>query len=125
MVNFYRSMWRSPADIMAPLTKLVKIERNKFKQNWGPVKDNKAFEAIKVLIAQDILLRYPDPNLPFDIKTDASDYQLGAIIKQANKTLAFYSPKLTAAQLKYSTIKKELLSILKVLEAYRSMLLGA
>jgi hypothetical protein len=77
------------------------------------------------LIAQDVLLRYPDPNLPFDIETDASDYQLGAIIKQANKTLAFYSCKLTAAQLKYSTIKKELLSILKVLEGYHSMLWGA
>jgi hypothetical protein len=109
---------------MAPLSKLDKIERNKFRQKWGPEQDD-AFEAVKALIAQDVLLRYPNPNLPFDIKTDASDNQLSAIIKQANKTLAFYSPKLTAAQLKYSTIKKELLSILKVLEAYRSMLLGA
>jgi hypothetical protein len=77
------------------------------------------------LIAQDILIRYPGPNLPFDIKTNASDYQLGAIIKQANKTLAFYSRELTAAQLKYSTMEKVLLSILEVHEAYRSMLWGA
>jgi hypothetical protein len=31
MVNFYRSMWRHRAHIMAPLTKLVKVERKQFK----------------------------------------------------------------------------------------------
>jgi uncharacterized protein YozE (UPF0346 family) len=89
MVNFYRSIWRHCAHVMASSTKLVKVECNQFKQHWGPKQDN-AFEALKALITQDILLCYPDPNIPFD-KTHASDYQLGTIIKQANKTWAFYS----------------------------------
>jgi hypothetical protein len=74
MVNFYRTMWRHCAHIMVPLTKLTKIEQSKFKQNW-------ALNKIKPLTPSKLsfrkmLLRYPDPNLPFDIKTDASDSQL-------------------------------------------------
>jgi hypothetical protein len=71
------------------------------------------------------LLRYPNPNLPFDIEPDASDLQLGAIILQEGNPLAFFSRKLTAAQIKYSVIEKELLSFLEVLEMFRSMLWGA
>mgnify|MGYP000730323362 CR=1 FL=1 len=62
MVNFYRSMGRHRAHIMAPLTKLVGLQRSQFKQHWGPEQDE-AFEAVKALISQDVLLRYPNPNL--------------------------------------------------------------
>jgi hypothetical protein len=59
---------------------------------------------MKALIPQGVLLRYPDPNLPINMETHASAYQLGANIKQAKQTLAFYSRKLTAAHFKDSTI---------------------
>jgi hypothetical protein len=52
MVNFYRIMWRHQAHIMAPLTKLVKVEHSQFKRHWGPEQDD-AFEAGKALISQD------------------------------------------------------------------------
>jgi hypothetical protein len=41
-----------------------------------------AFSEIKALVAKDVLLRYPDVTVPFDVFTDASDTQLGAVIKQ-------------------------------------------
>jgi hypothetical protein len=42
------------------------------------------------MIAREVLLQYPDPNKPFDIETDASDYQPGAVIKQHGRPVAFF-----------------------------------
>jgi hypothetical protein len=56
---------------------------------------------------------------------DASDYQLGAIIKQAGLPITFFSRKLISAQHHYSTIEKELLSDIETFEEYHSILKGA
>ena len=63
---------------------------------------------------------YPDHNKTFYVETDASDYQLGGRIfqketdssgKVIERDIAFYTCKLNGAQKNYSTIEKELLSI--------------
>jgi hypothetical protein len=43
------------------------------------------------MIAFRVLLNYPDPNLPYAIEPDASDYQLEAVIKEAGITITFFS----------------------------------
>jgi RNase H-like domain found in reverse transcriptase len=77
MVTYYRDMWPHRSHILAPLTKLIRTKTFKWDEP-----QRKAFKEMKVLIAKDALLAYPDHNLPFKIETNASDYQLGGRIYQ-------------------------------------------
>jgi hypothetical protein len=83
-----------------------------------------SFEQVKALLAQEAFLQFPDHNKPFHIYTDASDFQLGSVILQDGKPIAFFSRKLNAAQRNYTTGEKEILSIVETLKEYRTMLLG-
>ena len=60
----------------------------------------------------------------FDIYTDSSKLQLGAVITQNNRPLAFFSRKLSPAQQKYSATEQELLSIVETLKEFKGMLWG-
>lgn len=118
-VNFYRQMYPHRAHLFAPLT----AQSGKSTLNWTS-ECQTAFEAIKSLLAQDVFVRYPDHNKPFHVYTDASDYQLGTVIMQDDIPVAYFSRKLNPAQRRYTTMEKELLSIVESLKEYRSMLFG-
>ena len=113
MVQYYRDLWQHRSHILAPLTELTgKKKGEKFK--WSDA-CQEAFEQTKSLLVRDIMLAYPNFSKKFVIHTDASDRQLGAVISQDNKPIAFYSRKLNSAQRRYTTTERELLSIVETL----------
>ena len=77
------------------------------------------------MIAKHAPLAFPDPNLPFHIHTDASDKQLGAVMKQNGLPIAFFSRKLTAAQIKHPTVDEEMLCVVEVPKECRVISWGA
>ncbi len=70
------------------------------------------------------MLAYPDYSKVFEIDTDASSKQLGAVITQGNRPIAIFIWKLSDAQLKYSVTKIELLAIVETLKEFEGMLWG-
>jgi hypothetical protein len=60
----------------------------------------------------------------FEVHTDASTFQLGAVISSNGNPIAFYSRKLSPTQTRYTTTEGELLSIVETLKAFRTILLG-
>ena len=121
LVNYYKDMWPKRAHFLAPLTDLCSSKRT-FK--WNDVHEH-SFQQIKRLVAEDVMLRFPDHSQPFHIYTDASNYQLGATIKQKGLHIAYFSRKLTPTQRRYPTIEQEMLAIVEVLKEYRNFLLGS
>jgi len=120
MVNFYRDAWRHRSHLLSPLTKLMSPKKP-FK--WTN-EEQQAFEEIKNHITAESLLTYPNFNKPFDVYTDASDRQLGAVILQDGKPIAHFSRTLNAAQRNYTTTDKETLSIVELLKEFRNILYG-
>ena len=109
--------------MMAPLSALTgKNCRGKIKETPMLLQ---AFKKVKISIAEKVLLTFPDPNIDYHIFTDASQLQLGSIITQNGKVIAFFSRKLTDSQTKYPTIDKEMLCIVETLKEYRDILWGA
>ena len=60
----------------------------------------------------------------FEIYSDASATQLGAVITQDNRPLAFFSRNLLDTQQRYSDTEIELLAIVEALKEFKGMLWG-
>ena len=103
MVNYYRDSWIRRSDLLTPL---CEITGKNAEWKWTDI-HNKAFQNIKKVLAREVLLSYLDFNLPFEIYTDASDNQLGLVITQKERPIAFFSRKLTKSQRNYTVTERE------------------
>jgi hypothetical protein len=109
-------MWPSCAHILKPLTDQSGLKK-KAPIEWSD-EMQKVFDKMCLLMAADALAAYPDHNKQFSIYTDASDFQLGACIIQEGRPVAYFLQKLTKSQQNYTTMEKEMLSILVTLEDF-------
>ncbi len=80
MVNFYRDLYPKRAETLAPLTDLC---GQKTKFIWTDTQES-AFQKMKEILAQDVMLTYPEFDQPFIIYTDASERQIGGVVTQNN-----------------------------------------
>ncbi len=122
MVQYYPDLWARRSEMLAPLTSLVgecgQTKTTKAKGtkkvpwHWDEV-HQRAFDHVKATIAKDVVLA-----------TDASSKQLGAVITQDNRPIAFFSQKLSDTQRKYSVTKIEPLAIVETLKEFKEMLWG-
>ena len=113
-------MWPCQSHVLVPLTELT----GKCTFQWTP-ECQLALEHMTALVSSDALLAFPDHMQPFDVETDSSDYQLGSVIKQRWRPIAYYTRKLNSIQCNYTTLEKKLLSIVEMFKEFRTILLGS
>ena len=88
------------------------MKTRKVPWHWDEI-HQKAFNDVKAVIAKDVDLAYPDYSKEFEIYTDASSKQMGAVITQQNRPIALFSRKLSETQQKYNITEIELLAIVE------------
>ena len=126
MVNFIRQHIRRHSHFKSVLTNLLSWKRP---FAWTD-EHTKAFQAVKDSVMKATMLTFPDYSQPFEIYTDASKTQMGAVIVQRDdrgelkQPIAFYSKKLLPAQQRYTVTEQELLSIVSTLRQFKTMLFG-
>ncbi len=133
IVQYYRDMWARRSEMLAPLIDLVKEcgetktakknKTNKKPWRWDPI-HQQAFDNVEAAIAKETVLAYLNFLKPFEIYMDASATQLGAVIAQDNRPIAFFSRKLSKIQQKYSVTEIELLAKEETLKEFKRMLWG-
>lgn len=125
--GYYRDFIPSYAEISAPLTELTKKgEKNIVK--WTDAHE-KAFQAVKNKITHAPILRLPNFDKQFVLRTDASDTSLGAILMQDHEgilhPIAYARRKLLPREKAYSTIERECLALVWGIQKFSMYLYGA
>jgi len=94
-------------------TKETKRKGTKKRPWYWNESHQQAFDEIKMVMARDVMLAYPDFPRQFELHTDASTRQLGGVIVQNNRPIAYFSRKLSSAREKYTVTELELQSIVR------------
>ncbi|KAJ8475477.1 hypothetical protein ONZ51_g6534 [Trametes cubensis] len=116
--NFYRRFIRDYSKIVRPLTELTKKDQPFL---WTP-DCQKAFDTLKKRFTEEPILQIPDPEKPFQIECDASKVATGAVLRQQGEgglwhPCAYLSKSFTPAERNYQIYDRELLAIVRALEA--------
>ena len=75
---------------------------------FGDPSQDTAFNELKNLFTHAPLLALPNFDKPFEIHWDASGCGVGGVLMQEKRPIAFFSEKLSGAQLNYPIYDKEL-----------------
>ncbi|KAL4368813.1 hypothetical protein GQ457_05G020560 [Hibiscus cannabinus] len=110
--GFYRRFIEDFSKITKPLCSLMEQGRQfEFNEDY-----TKAFKLLKNKLVTTPIVEPPDWTLPFELMCDASDYAIGAVLRQRKGKVfhpIYYASKtLNDAQVSYTTTKKELLAVI-------------
>ena len=90
---------------------------------WGG-EQQKSFDALKENISLAPILALPDLRQPFEIQTDTSNYDMGAVSLQHGKPICFYYETFNGAVVNYPTYDKELYALVQSVKKWKHYLLG-
>ncbi|KAG3049466.1 hypothetical protein PC122_g23554 [Phytophthora cactorum] len=126
LANYLHKYSANYAEIARPLSNLLKKDAP-----WcWEVGHDEAFQAVKESLLRAPILALLDPDRPFSVVCDASDFAIGCALLQADADgregiIAFESRQLKAAEKNYPVHDKELLAMKYALVKFRVHLLGS
>ena len=126
LAGYYRKYIQNYSSVVTPLINLTK--KGQPNQVIWTDETETAFKELKTRLCDRPILRLPDFDRDFILRTDASDTGLGAILLQTydgtDFPVAYASKKLSPAQSSYATVEKECLAIVWGLQKFHCYLYG-
>jgi len=125
LANYYRRFIKDFAEIARPMHRLV---RKQEKWNWGS-KQEEVFRRLKEIFTSEPVLAAPDLDKEMRVEADASDYATGGVLSMRCKDdrwrpVAYISKSLNDTEKNYEIHDKEMLAVIRCLEAWRHFLEG-
>ena len=127
---YYSNFIPHYSTVMAPLVDMTTDKFTSWNDEAVMTTKREAFQAYKDALASAMFLAYPDYSLPWTLRTDASQYGVGAVLFQTrtlpdgtlvHEPLYFVSAKFSSEATRWSTIEQECYAIyyaLRTLEYY-------
>ncbi|GBG86010.1 hypothetical protein CBR_g40823 [Chara braunii] len=124
MCGYYRNFVNNYSTVASPLTDLTRLDTL-----WDLSDECEgAFKRLKHALMNHEVLMVPDPQKPFIVTTDASQYGIGAVLAQQDgkklRPIEYMSKKMLSKKLAKSTYEGELYALYKALVHWRHFLLG-
>ena len=123
--NFYKYFIKNYSKLTRPLHDLTKKGKP-----WTWQEEHKdVFYILKKMFTSYPVLRQPNPEKQYILETDASAFAIGATLMQeyddGKHPVGYFSKSLNPAERNYDIYDRELLAIVRALEAFRHLILGA
>lgn len=127
LTNYYSCYVKNYADLAAPLMELLQVKRQEGKKgSQKPVQWNEnaemAFHKLKKVLTESLELFQVDPDCPFVLRTDASEWAIGAVLEQERNRqwvpVGFFSRKLAGSQRNWTAREKETYAIVSALRKW-------
>jgi hypothetical protein len=127
LTNYYSSYVHNYAGLAAPLMDKLQVGRLDGKKgSLKPVawddRSRAAFESLKDALKEGLQVFQLEPDQPFVLRTDASDFAIGAVLEQERNgewvPVSFFSRKLGQSQLNWTPREKETYAIVASLRKW-------
>ncbi|GBG71097.1 hypothetical protein CBR_g8396 [Chara braunii] len=124
MTCYYRTFVKNYSIVAAPLIDLTRLD-----SPWEWTDEcEAAFRHLKHALTHYEVLKLPDPDKPFIVTTDASQYGIGAVLAQQEgpklRPVEYMFKKIPLQKLAKPTYEKERYAVYKALTHWRHYLLG-
>lgn len=131
--NFFREHIPNAAKLMVPLNALKDLaNKQKSKQfAWTDVHQSH-FQALKEVLASEVVLGHVVPNVPYRLATDSSAYATGCVLYQEiddgnskrKNFIGFMARSLSPSERRWSATMRELLGVIFALTKFHKFIWG-
>ena len=122
MVQYYKGMFPRPSHVLYPPKEASSVPKGRKILCNDDLESS--FKKLKRMVSDKTLLSYLYWKLSFTVHTSAYYKQLGAVIIQNNKRIAFFSRILRNPQRNYATTEKKLFVIVECLKQFQGIIFG-